>query len=139
VLFRSKTENFIYFPGDIEDINVSSDALNLIKGKQYMILTSNAADPLNQSIAYMEYNSEKVLKDLGKTQIGFAYADSTLTRTKITCENATAGMPVIYVRKANESSIRAEGNCLLIEARQQDEILAEFERVLYIIIGVMDK
>jgi len=136
---NGKTENFIYFPGDIESINVSSEALSLIKGKQYMIMTSDPADPLNQSIAYMEYNSDKVLKDLNKTKMGFAYVNETATRTKITCENASAGMPVIYVRKANESAIRAEGNCLFIEARQQDEILADFERVFYIMIGVMEK
>lgn len=134
-----KTEDFFYFPGDIEQINVSNSTIDLVKGKGYIIFTSDMHDTLNETIATLEYNSDKMLRDLGKTQMSFGYTNQFTGRPTITCANATAGMPIIYVKKGNETSISNEGNCVVIQARQQDEMLAAYERVLDIMVGVMDK
>src|SRR3989338_6978397 len=68
-----KTQNFIYFPGDIEGLNVKQDVIDIAKGSQFFVLTSSPKDAFNQTIAYMEYNSDKLSKDLERFEFGFGY------------------------------------------------------------------
>ena len=130
---------FDYYPTDLEDMNIDAGALAALKDKVQLDISSNLNDALNQSIALVEYNMLQKLRLTGSTflRIGAA-ANNTYGLPIITCEQATASVPVIFFRKGNASKIALEHDCIIAESTDHYGLVRIGDRIIYSMLGIMD-
>jgi len=55
----------------------------------------------------------------------------------ITCENATAALPVVMFEETNQSSITLEGNCIRISGTTGSDFIAYKDRLVLKLSGIM--
>ena len=55
----------------------------------------------------------------------------------ITCDNATEFIPVIYLKKGEETQIYTEGNCIIAEAAFEQAFIALKDKLMYTILGIL--
>jgi hypothetical protein len=69
---------------------------------------------------------------------GILEYNETSTLSQYTCENATAGFPVIEFRITNTSTIEVEDNCIRMSSTQQGLSLTR-DRLLYSMLGIIEE
>jgi hypothetical protein len=55
-----------------------------------------------------------------------------------TCKDATNATLVIWLRKGMVNGIFSEGNCIVVQGKDEDELLRSAEKFTYLILGIMD-
>ena len=129
---------FNYVPQDVESISFGSDAQALIRNKPMLDLTSDPNDLYTEDIALAEYNLALSLQNFNTyLRQGFV-SENAYDLAVITCDNATAAVPVIYFMQSNQTQISAKGNCILAEASSSYDILRVKDRILYSLLGIME-
>ena len=133
-----ETYFFYYFPADLESLNTSVELKTKIKDLQMFYFTF---DPDSESLSYIDKARFDLSNDLAKTDFFFSNAktkESDLYDIPIiTCDNATAFVPVIYFKEGNRTGFFKEGNCIIAESQTKEGFLALKDKLLYIILGVM--
>jgi hypothetical protein len=126
---------FLFFPGDVEYITVNEDVKALLDAPVLTVTydpASAAADNLGEAQYYFEVQLERV------KVIERALTDNEGTSLpQKSCEDATEAQPVIDIRIGDESSITAEGSCVIVSALDQYDLYQETERVIYAVLGVI--
>ena len=56
----------------------------------------------------------------------------------IDCSAATAAVPVIYFKTGNKTQISQDGDCIIAEARNGQDVIRAKDRIMYSILGVME-
>lgn len=97
--------------------------------------------PLESNLAYIALASTELSLSLANTfnitPIAACYKNETeacKTRPIITCENTDDA--VIYIKEAEQPSITAKGNCLIIQGYKEDLVRAA-DKVLWIWYGII--
>jgi len=129
---------FSHSPSDLEGINLSQTVRDVLNGKTHIGLTSDVNDPLSSSIALEQFDYAQTLPSTTNTYTttGFT-ANNTYGKPVFGCNASNENTPVIYFKKARESSIRTEGSCVIVTADSDYEMVAMGERLLYYMMGIM--
>lgn len=129
---------FDYLPQQVQGITADSAAFQRIKSTLMVQMTSDYNSTSSDFIAQAEFNLAQVLETHFKiySAAGFTWKTNT-TAPVITCANATAYVPVIRFIDSNETKIRMDGNCVLVEASSGNDFIAAKDRLLYGLLGVM--
>ena len=141
-VFRISIENrvieFRYFPSELEWIN-SSGGIKESFDTPMVYFTSNPGSDYKEQMAEMHKHISEVLWETREVYVQNAFtSESEYNLPVITCENATLSVPVIMIGKSNSTEILLEQNCIVVNTENRQELFMAYERLLYIVFGVMD-
>lgn len=129
---------FYYDPSVAYSINISPEAASVIKDKPLLYLTSNHNSSLAAEIASVQYDISLLLfTHYDQYAITGFTEKNPFNLTVISCDNATAFTPVIMFERSNSTSIRAENNCVIVEAASSYDLFLARDRLLYAVFGII--
>ncbi len=139
VKINGQKYEFQYHPADLEAIQLDPKTVDALKGSKVLAITFNPNSKNIKTIEATRYNMETLL-----SQTGIYTLTGTLNKSKeyalpiITCQNATIALPVIKLEENIETNITTENHCITIQADRY-ELPAITERMIYVILGIMDQ
>ena len=130
----------VFFRNDpeyIENIDIDNSIINSVSNTKLVYLTY---DPINNMSGVIDQARFEISQELGShfdifTVNGAVVENPTLPL--VTCDNATQDVPVIDMRKGNETRITKEGNCIVFEAKSGFEMLELKDRLMYGVFGII--
>jgi hypothetical protein len=129
---------FDNFPDTLDYINVSPDVLSKIKSTFQLDLTYDMNDSHNQDLALAQHDIEVALTEYNNMYVRNAVtAANKYNLPVITCKNATAAVPVIYIRVGNETRIYSENSCIIVQGKDSLDVLRVKDRLLYGVLGII--
>lgn len=129
---------FSYFPSQIELIEVDAPVISRMLSTPMLYLTYDQNQSEVEFIAQAQFELDTVL--YGRFNI---YSGKGLTKENeynlpvITCLNATSAVPVVDFRKANETIIHMEGECIIVGGRTGNDFIRAKDRLLYGMFGII--
>lgn len=130
--------NFYYFPSETTDIELDDAVKNRISSTPMVYLTY---DPDQENVEYIA-QTQFELENIFSSNFNI-YSTKAFTKENeyglpvITCLNATDTIPVIDLRKTNETAIHLEGNCIIFESRSGFDFLRAKDRLFYGLFNVI--
>ena len=121
---------FTFLPTDLELILADNEAINSLKNKVQIDLTSDFNDTFAEGISLAIFQ-------MGSTIINFniflrsGFTESESTYPVITCTDASATVPVIYFKSANFTKISLENNCIIAEISSNTDAIRVKDRLVY--------
>lgn len=128
--------SFSSHPTDVLSINMSADATLLIRQAPVLFLTSDPDDVSKEAIGLIDYDFQTILEPAATALVGFTKGN-TFNKPVITCANATAYEPVIYLRTADVNRISLNGSCIIAEAPSGNSLMRTRDRLLYAYYNVI--
>ena len=129
---------FDNFPTDVESINVSSDIIDRLKGLIEIDTTCDENDSHTEVIAKAQYSMWDVLSKTSNTYVRVGMIDENeFNLPVITCDDASADIPVLYFKRSNMTEVETEDNCIIIEAKNEIDVLRVKDRILYGLLGII--
>ncbi len=132
---NGKEKSFIFFPGDLEYIELSPEAKEILSAP-VLTVTYDASSELTSALATAQFYIEGQIKDV-KIIDRAVLNNSGLSLEEKSCLNATVSQPVIELRSGNSSLFSQKDSCIRIEGIDSADILRFSERIIYHILGVM--
>ncbi|MFH2027934.1 MAG: hypothetical protein ABIJ08_02235, partial [Nanoarchaeota archaeon] len=129
---------FDYFPEELENINISSEIVDMLKNKYEIDVTSEINSTFKDTIALAEYNMAQVLNDILSVYLRPGFTQENEYLPAITCSDATLSVPLIYFIHSNQTSITLDGDCIIAEAINDNDFLRIKDRILYSILGIIE-
>ncbi|MFH1316164.1 MAG: hypothetical protein ABII01_01475 [Candidatus Woesearchaeota archaeon] len=130
--------DFVNFPGDISEIEIDDEVKGILDEKSQIILTSEPDDPLNRSIAYLKFNYQNTANVLTDTYVTSGFTKKNVYNQPIVnCTIANENIPVIYMKRGNETGITSEKNCVIISAESDFEMIMLGERILFMLLDII--
>jgi hypothetical protein len=130
--------NFNFFPTDVENINLSSEAINRLEGVIEIDSTSDVNDSHAKIIALAQYSMQQVLGQVSTTYIRVGMtSENEFDLPIITCNDATVAVPVLFFKEANATNVELKNNCIIAEAKSEIDIVRIKDRLLYGILGII--
>jgi len=129
---------FTYFPENLPFMIVDPQVKSLLSDKVQISMTSDFNDPLNGTIASLQFTLGPIYNDFVNTFIFDGFTNENPYRPIVTCENATPSIPVIYLKQGNETSAKVDQQCVIITAETSQDLIAINERILYVLLGIME-
>ncbi|MBT4824066.1 hypothetical protein HN695_03190 [Candidatus Woesearchaeota archaeon] len=133
--------DFGYSPSNLDDMDVSSEAMLTLENSNMVYFTFDPEDKLLSDIELtrmilgesLEKNFN-IYAPSGVTEQIEPYAALPL----IDCSNATSTIPVVYFKYLNETKISIENNCIYVYAQSGYDFEALTERIKYGLYGVIE-
>jgi len=134
---ESKQIFFDYFPTEVEQFNISAEIINKMSNTMEIDITYDVSSTKKEVFAYFGYDMQQQLanKDI-YVRSGFI-TESEYDVPVITCADATAVVPVLYIQESNETKIYSELNCVILEAKNDFDFIRLKDRILYGIFGII--
>ena len=128
---------FSKLPSEVSSVQMPADAAEKLKGTLEIDFTYDINDTNNQEIAESLYYLSRSLDfNFNKyPRIGLL-ENSTFSMPIITCQDATAAVPVVLFRTGNETKIFREGECIIAEGEQYSFSTLK-DRILYGMFGIL--
>ncbi len=129
--------NFYNHPTDLLSINVSQDITTLLRQARVLIITSPPNDTLKDTIGLMAYEFQQILEPSGVVLLVAFTENNTFNKPIMTCANATAYEPIVFIAKAEENresritTSDMNTNCIVVEGRTANDLLRMRDRLLY--------
>jgi len=130
-----KERTFVFFPGDLEFIQISDGVKTLLKAP-VLTVTYDPKSDIAENLGEAQYYFEVQLQDEKVIERGLINNEGTELPQK-TCADATIEQPVVELRKGDVSIISADGNCVVVTALDAYDLYQQSERLIYTILGVM--
>ena len=127
--------NFIFFPGDIEYIQLSDKVKQLLTSPVISV-TYDPSSELAENLAESQFYFNTQLRNKLVVEIAVT-DDSTVQLPVKSCADSTISNPVIELRKGNQSSITAENSCIVVSALDSFDLYQLTERLVFTSLGVM--
>lgn len=128
---------FSFLPKDVEGIPAFEGISNRLTGKFEIDITSDLNSTYKEAIALAQHQMGLTLSEYNiYLRKGFT-SNNTFNLPVITCDDATANVPVLYFRYGNATNIHMEGNCVIAEASANADFIKAKDRLLYTLLGVM--
>jgi hypothetical protein len=128
---------FRYHPEDIDYIPVTQDIKNILTSTRVIHMTSDPDSPLKGGIAASQYTLSQYLALKNIFTISGFTTPSDFNVPIITCNNATAAIPVLHYRQGNRSLISKQENCIFLEGNSDFDFSRLTERLIYMLYGVI--
>lgn len=127
-----------YFPEQLEHINISTEAKQMLKNLQVFAITYDTESEYKESFAEQQYNLAEKLAIIDKYVIpGVANNTGVEQIPVITCRNATNAMPVILFKEGLTTNMTLKNSCLTINIGSMYEAPQVGDLLFYQITGVM--
>ncbi len=140
--FMLKIDNskviFNYYPSELEWLNTTKGIKDLFNTPMvYVTYDPNSTHA--ETIAQIHFNIAQLLDETKGIYVQNAFTSETEHDIPvITCKNATLSVPVVKIEKANTTEITLEDWCVVVKAKDKQEMFGAYERLLYSILGVME-
>lgn len=135
---NKKEAYFNYFPTDVEDIDIIPEAISRIKNTIEVDFTSDINSTLKDEIALAEYWLSQMFNFHFNIYLrqGFT-SENEYDFPVISCQDATLAVPVFYFKESNQTSIYLENNCIILEAKNGQDVIRIKDRILYDLFGII--
>ena len=134
---NGKEAAFSFLPKDVESISASEDISGRLRNKFEIDVTYDLNSTYKESIALAQHQMGLTLAAYGIfVRKGFT-TNNTFNLPVITCNDATANVPVVYFKHGNSTNINMNNNCIIAEASKNEDFIKAKDRLLYGILGVM--
>ncbi len=134
---NGKLAAFSFLPADVEKMAATGNLSSRLQEKLEIDVTSELNSSLNESIALAEHQMSLTLWNYDVyIRKGFT-SNNTFNFPIITCDDATANVPIVYFRESNETRIFEEDGCLIAEAASAVDMIKVKDRIIYGALGVM--
>lgn len=128
-----------YFPEQLEHINISESAKQMLKGINVFTITYDPESEYKESFAEQQYNLAEKLAVIDKYVIpGVSNNTGIEQMPVITCKNATISMPVIFFHEGITTNMTLKNNCITISIGSMYEAQQIGDLLFYQITGVMN-
>ena len=128
---------FYFFPSQVEDLNISKEALDKIKTSVQIDVTSDVDSKYKEAIALAQFELAQSLPlNEQFVRSGFTTANE-FDRPIINCEAATETVPVLLFKESNQTIVYKEDKCIIVEAKSEQDFLAVKDRILYSVFGII--
>ena len=136
---NGKNVRFDFFPAEINETFADKGAIDRIKNTKMIYMTSNFSGKYAQTTEEIKYElSMRLAREFGiYAASGFTTNTSYKTMT-VSCSNATQFAPVVDFKEGNNTGIRLEGNCVVVEGNSNSGFIALKDRLLYGMHGIME-
>lgn len=131
---------FDFLPQDVDYINMSEEITNKLANTIMLSITfePNHTKEL-EYLDYIRFDLENTQKPNLFINSGVVYNTSKYNNLRIiACRDSTLSVPVIKFIKSNQTKIYEENNCIIAEAKNDNELLRVKDRILYAILGVIE-
>ncbi|MGV8150711.1 MAG: hypothetical protein ACP5NV_03220 [Candidatus Woesearchaeota archaeon] len=133
---NDKFYTFQHFPSELERINLSKDTVDLIKNSQAIAIFFDPTASLDD-LTYIDYSRFAFDEAIDvPVYFGVTQESDTYALPVISCANATFEMPFILINVSDDTGIKRDGNCIIMNAKLRETIALE-ERIVYQIFGIM--
>lgn len=132
---NGKEHVFVFFPGDLEFIQVSDEVRKLLESP-VLAVTYNPNSSIAQNLGEAQYYFELQLQDVKAIERALTNNEGTQLSQK-SCGDASEAEPVILLQKADESGIVAKDSCIILSAVDPFDLYQQTERIIYTVLGVM--
>jgi hypothetical protein len=138
---EGKMVGFRYFPSDLKNMSVPSEAVKLLKDSPVIVMTFNSSYDKMWVLSYLETLEFEIAQELDDkvfvnavTEKSDAYAAFPI----MDCSNATLQQPVVYFEIVkNQTSITVENNCIMLKS-DESGFYALKDLLLYRYFGVIN-
>jgi len=128
---------FTYLPQDLESISADASAINILKNKPQIDMTSDFNDTFAEGIALAQYQAGITLSNFGIfTRTGFT-GENKYDLPIISCKFSTQLIPVMYFKKSNTTRISLQNNCIIAESGNHADVIRLKDRIVYGILGII--
>jgi len=139
-----KETAFYFLPEQVANLNVSEQALTIIKNSQGLIVTSNSIqDPESRLQALDIFKldfTNAYLKAYPNKKAGIAFTQKAINSRLpvLTCDNSTYLFPVISVDFSNETNIKVDKDyCIIVSAADEYSLLSLLDNLRYRILDIL--
>ncbi len=133
-------------PEDLEDVYLEEnlqEKLNRPEGTKFLYITRDL-DLGNNTKNYDVVAAAAFEQILGTGNVGLYRINLLNTYTKkyrddipkVTCSSVDDGIAVIYLRLASETKVYSEGDCIVVQGEDADDLIKAGEKFGYYLIGV---
>ncbi len=127
-----------YFPSELEDINVSEDALSKLKSTKMIYITTPVQGPNLDAISLASFELADFLTPFQIfSQAAISDNNTGYALPLITCQNATLFVPVISIENANQTQAYLEGDCIILEAQYAQDFIRLKDKIILKFVGIM--
>lgn len=128
---------FYYLPQQVEHLEMPPEALRLILNSKVVALTYDPSSEHKKVLGGIQYELIPVFEDVLGIIIQRGLVDNKDYKLdKVTCEDATEFIPVIYFKKDAEEIV-LEKNCVIINSEDAAGFIKMYNRLLYGLFGVI--
>ncbi len=132
---KDKEYKFYFTPQDLEHLNITQQAKQLLKTKDVYTITY---DPDNRDVETIAQAIYELEQQITKPIIETALTNNTGTALlQKTCKDATPQQPVIYYKEGDEQKIETQKNCIIINSIDSRDIIMQTDLIKYLMLGVM--
>lgn len=140
--WQTKVNNIkVYFyslPQELSNVNLDEGTKTALNSLKVVWLSYDPQDKAAPEIADTLYYMEDALGTIADVYVQRGLENNTgYTLPQVTCENATAAVPVIILQSSNETKVAHENGCIIATASHAQEIYSVGDRLLYQVFGVM--
>ncbi len=135
---------FYSLPEQVLGLDVSIQAVDIIKNSQGLIISSNPIqDPVSklQVIDIFKFDFiNTYLKAYPEKKAGFAFTRK-INDSKfpvLTCDNSTYLFPVMNIEFSNKTSIKLSNNCIIVSAIDEYSMIALLDNLRFNLLGVLE-
>ena len=126
-------------PASLEEIEVDRTAKNKILDDKWVFITWAPVPEFRQTTVFIYNDLKKVIAepDIFNIPVAFAQTSEYKNYTVVDCKDATEKASVILLKIGEPTSISTEGNCIILQGKDETEIMKAADRLLYLLLGVM--
>lgn len=126
-------------PASLEDIPTDRAAkANLLDDKvMYVTWEPNTNRSLTTAFAFAEINKVVDNPDIFGIPVNLSKMSPYKNDTVKTCADATKASSVIWLKLGTETSVSMDGNCVIVQGTNEDEILRAADRLVFLLLGIM--
>lgn len=129
--------DFYSSPNTIANVELPEDFITILRNTKMFYFTAELNDSLIEPISVMVFDISKYVFETDLVYVQTAFTTNETELPRITCDNATSSVPVIYVKKGLTQSASFVQNCLNITVASSYDIAAYRDRLLYSFYGVI--
>ena len=135
---NNKQISTYYLPTDIENIRMDEEIKSKIKNNPMLYISF---DTNSKNIDYIDRARFELTNELQKTNV-YVISGKTTNSTDynlpiLTCKNATAYIPVIYLKDSNITQFSLQNDCIIAESSSRDGFIALKDLIIYTIFDII--
>lgn len=129
---------FSFFPADVEFIDLSPETAGMLRDKLEIDATVDVNNTFIKDISLAVFQMKSQFGNYNVfIRNGFT-TENEFNLPKITCEDATPSVPVVYFREGNETRIYRNESCVIVEADNNLDFGRAKDRLVYGAFGIIE-
>jgi hypothetical protein len=134
-----KVMSFLYHPKELDNINLSNSIKTRLRNTVQIDATSNIEDLYKNEIAVSQLYLQETLSMAGYkfVRIGFT-TETEYENEVITCQDATAVVPVLFYKDSEETEIIESEGCILIKGSDSRDFHRITAKIIYVSLGIIE-